>query len=354
MINVLFVTASITGGGAERVLINILNSLDSSLYRLRLVNTGFGSRPKELNHDVEYVELKFNKTFISLLKLKKEINSFNPNYVFTTSFNLGYVLILLKIFMKKSLKVIIRVAVTPSEFPKSGLKIKIIHQLIRHTYNKAYTIIAQTNFMKSDLMSFYNIEGHKIKVIPNLIDKKFLEKQGEAYFPDEFDSKCFNIVASGALYSVKGFDLLISAIASLQTVIHIDLKLFILGNERYEIGYKKKLQNQIVKSDLQDKVFLLGHKDNPYPYYKNADLFVLSSRKEGFPNVILENLYFNIPVVASSCVDFSGVIENGVNGVVVEKESAESLMRGIKYVIESIQKPVNSEIKMFDYSKLFI
>lgn len=98
----------------------------------------------------------------------------------------------------------------------------------------------------------------------------------------------------------------------------------------------------------------MGYKSNPYPYLKNADLFVMSSRKEGFPNVVLEALYLKTPVVASNCVDFSRVIESGVNGYIVEKGNVLSLREGINRALSTTFDLDRLPIRNFDYNTLFV
>ena len=134
---------------------------------------------------------------------------------------------------------------------------------------------------------------------------------------------------------------------------NIATRLFILGDERYETGYKAQLLNMIKDNQLTNHVFLLGHQSNPYPYYKNADLFVLSSRKEGFPNVVLEALYYGIPVVATNCVDFSEVINNGVNGYIVPKDSVNDLSEGIIMAIDHLKKTTTNKIVNYNYEQIF-
>lgn len=95
-------------------------------------------------------------------------------------------------------------------------------------------------------------------------------------------------------------------------------------------------QSLIDKNGLHENVILMGHKPNPYPYIKASDLFIMSSRTEGFPNVVLEALTLGIPVVASNCVDFKGIIYEGINGYVVEKNNIESLRIGLKKSVDNL------------------
>ena len=92
---------------------------------------------------------------------------------------------------------------------------------------------------------------------------------------------------------------------------HPNFKLYILGDDR---GALDEIENLITELDLKNHVVLAGFIGNPYLYYANCDLFILSSHREGFPNVLLENYYLNTPIVATRCVPIvQQLIENAIN-----------------------------------------
>ena len=347
---VLFVTASTQGGGAERMLFYIMRSIGDN-FETRLFITSKDKVPAEYAHDIIAQNANKNHAISAFSKLLKYIRAFKPDHTFTTSSNVGYMLILAKKILGKKFSVNIRCAVTPSEIYHSDIKSRLLNHVIKLTYNYADKIIAQTEFMKGDLISSYNISEEKVQVIRNIVDFNMIESLSSKFIPTEISAENKNIVAAGALYSVKGFDLLIDAIAPLLKT--YNARLYILGEERYETGYRSLLEEQIKKHNLSDKVFLLGHKDNPYPYYKAADLFVMSSRKEGYPNVVLEALSLSTPVVATDCVDWTGVIEDGVNGFVAKRNNIESLNVALKKALTVNLTPEKVSIKNYDYNEFF-
>lgn len=352
-IKIVFVAASTHGGGAERMQLNIMHSLSVEKYDIFFINTSTDSKPQDLEHHIKYIQYNKKHTKNAYAFLSKDLKRINPQFIFTTSIVVAYLLQIIRLFFNIKSKLIVRIAVPPSESPHKGLKSSVLSMINSFTLKYTDLIIAQTEFSKIDIAKHYKVPLAKIKVIRNIVDITLLERSGDMYFPYEFRQGSYNIVAAGALYSVKGFDVLIEAIKDVVKY-HSEIQLYILGDERYEIGYKQQLLNQIEKNKLTNHVFLLGHKSNPYPYYKNADLFVLSSRKEGFPNVVLEALYYNTPVVATNCVDFSGVINNGVNGYVVDKNSANDLSNGIINAISQLKKNTNCKIENYNYEQIFI
>lgn len=316
-IKVLFVTASTRGGGAERMLFNIIRSLDET-HLSHLFITSDQKVPDTYRDEITAVNANKRHAVSALVPLIGYIRRFRPDSVFTTSSNVGYMLVLAKKLLRLDFKIYIRCAVTPSEIYHSDLKSRLLNDVIRLTYNSADLIIAQTNFMRNDLINSYKINPEKVKTIRNIIDTELILTQSSAFIPEELDPSHTNIIAVGALYSVKGFDLLIDALVPIMEQDR-NIHLYILGDERYEPGYRAFLEGKIKENGMDGNIHLLGQKNNPYPYFKRADLFVMSSRKEGFPNVVLEALTLGTPVVATDCVDFSGVIEEGVNGYTVKK-----------------------------------
>lgn len=352
-IKLVFVSPSTQGGGAERMQLNIMHSLSEDKYNITFINTGTEPKPKDLSEYVKYKQYNKQHARQSFWNLLCDLRKVNPKYVFTTSIVIAYLLQLVRLFALLKFKLVVRIAVPPSDSPHSNLKSRILKKINATTLKYSDVIIAQTEFSKTDIAKHYNVPLHKIQVIRNIVDKSMLESKGNEYYPVELASEHYNIVAAGALYSVKGFDLLIDAMKLVVDKNNV-VRLYILGEERYEIGYKNNLLKQITENGLQDNVFLLGHKSNPYPYYKNSNLFVMSSRTEGFPNVVLEALYYGTPVVATNCVDFSGVITDGVNGFVVGKESHITIAEGIKSAIVTLEKSNAFTIHNFNYEKLFV
>lgn len=352
-IKIVFVSASTQGGGAERMQLNIMHSLSEEKFDITFINTSTEPKPQDLNEYVNYIQYNKLHGRQSFWNLLSDLRKINPKYVFTTSIVIAYLLQVVRLFAILRFKLVVRIAVPPSESPHIDIKSRILRKINATTLKFTDVVIAQTEFSKTDIAKYYNMPLHKILVIRNIVDKSMLESKGNEYYPAEFACENYNIVAAGALYSVKGFDLAIDAM-KLVVDKNKEIRLYILGEERYEIGYRNKLLKQISDNCLQDYVFLLGQKSNPYPYYKYSNLFVMSSRTEGFPNVLLEALYFGTPVVATNCVDFSGVITEGVNGFVVEKESQTAIAEGINRAIEQLEKSSDITIQNFNYNELFL
>ncbi|MBS4767020.1 glycosyltransferase [Alistipes sp. kh20] len=348
---ILFVGTSVSGGGAERVFINIINSLDLSKYEIKVFYT---CASEKCNID-PLIPIAFaNRPHMrqALKQLCKLIREFRPHSVFTSHGTIAYTLPIVRFITKNNFKIYTRVAVTPSEIYETSIKGKLLHYIYPLLYKEMDMVIAQTEYMRQDIIKSYGLSPQKVKVIFNLIDKDYVRTQSQEPIAENISKSEFNIIAVGALYSIKGFDILIKAVIPLiNSNNHIIVR--ILGEERYEVGYRDYLQSLIDKNGLHENIILMGHKPNPYPYIKASDLFIMSSRTEGFPNVVLEALTLGVPVIATNCVDFNSIIYEGINGYVVEKNNIESLQSGIKRALTTSFDISAICINNFNYNTLF-
>ncbi len=123
----------------------------------------------------------------------------------------------------------------------------------------------------------------------------------------------------------KGFDLLIRAVA--QLVSHgLDVGLLIAG----EGDERLRLQALIDELGLADRVKLLGYCSDTRGLYQALDAYVLSSLREGLPNVLLEAMALEVPVVATRIAGVPRLIEDGLNGVLVEPGDANGLTAAVR------------------------
>lgn len=220
-------------------------------------------------------------------------------------------------------------------------------KLMKFFYPKADLIIAQTEAMKAELLDIFNLSDNKIIVVHNPIDKKYIDEQKDKPF-DEFDESKINVVASGRLHRQKGFDFLLKVLAEVVKQ-NNNFRLYIIGKKDVRDNCTDELIDLAKQIQIEDYVIFCDFQTNPYPYYKNADLFVLSSRWEGLPNVVLENQYLGTPVVATKCVPIlSELIEDGDNGKLCEfgdvAGMAEAILNYKSYRQKSNQLQITNKI----------
>ena len=162
-------------------------------------------------------------------------------------------------------------------------------------------IVAVSKAVEYDQIKNYSINTNNICTIPNYCNKEYIEKCIKDYDIDDNDKHLFKsgkvVINVGKLKFQKGQWHLIRAFKEVVKK-HKDAKLIIIGMGELE-EYLKKL---IMDMHLENNVFLLGHKNkNIYTYMAKSDIFAFSSLYEGMPNVILEAMACNLPIIAADC-----------------------------------------------------
>lgn len=119
---------------------------------------------------------------------------------------------------------------------------------------------------------------------------------------------------------------------------------------------KKQLEEYIKENKLTNIVKLQGFVKNPYPYLKNSDLFICSSRAEGYSLVIAESLILNVPVISTKCSGPNELLDFGKYGMLVENDE-DSLYLGLKNIIDDrnklkeLKKKSQKRSEIFNYKK---
>jgi glycosyltransferase involved in cell wall biosynthesis len=173
--------------------------------------------------------------------------------------------------------------------------------------------------MCDDLVTSYGLDVKRTTVIHNPVDRARIAAALVAPKQSSTRPGPLRVVAAGRLVGQKGFDLLLDALALAR---RRDLQLTILGDGplRDNLGARAKARG------IAERVHFAGFQRNPYPILGAADLFVLSSRYEGFPNVVLEALACGTPVVATPAPGGVREILDGVAGCILADEvSAKAL-----------------------------
>lgn len=322
---IIFLQAGI--GGAERMSVTIGKMLDKNKYDIAFCIIPKGDTRNDISafipNEYSIIRLKSGNPLLIIFRIFKTIIKYKPNIIFSSILYLNAKILLLRPLFPK-IKFIIRCENYLFTFSKKQ------HFLIKATYNKSDAIIAQNQEMKDELVDQMNIKASKVYSLENPIDIETInQKVNCCESPYENDGKK-HIVASGRFSYQKGFDLLVESFAEILYK-GVNADLFILGakdgNNKKEY---EKVWNLVERHNITDRVHCLGFTNNPYPYIKFADCFVLSSRWEGLPNVLIEALYLGTPSAAFRCIPIiERIIDNGVTGFLAEKEDISSLQESI-------------------------
>lgn len=298
--------------------------------------------PKE----VKIINISWSSQVALLKQFSKVIRMTKPDVVFSSVMPYNQRLMLLKPFFKNT-----RFIIRNDNYLYTLPKYKQF--ILKLTYRQATDVIAQTEEMKNELQDI-GLSKDRVVVLHNLIDEELISKKASEDSPFRKDNK-IRFVSVGRFAPQKGFDILIKAFKAVSSRIK-ESELYIIGDYTSDGGsVYSNLKSLAEELEINDRVVFTGYTDNPYRYIKNADVYVLSSRYEGLPNVLIEAQFLRTPSAAAKCIPMiSRMIKDGENGFLAESENPESLAFAminavnIKEVKE-VYKPSSKD----DYIKLF-
>lgn len=336
---VLFFLYSLSGGGAERTVINIINNIDKNKFDVLLV---IGTNKNNdyinlVNKDVKIKTLDCKKLRLSLLKLRNNISKENPDILFSTINANNIILLLAKLLTFKKIPTIVREANNRTE---SGSVTTINRIITKFLYNKVSTkVIALSKGVKDDLVNNFQIDHNKIEVIYNPVEVEKIQESSKEEIQGFRRNKNEKLIVSvGRLVDQKDYPNLIKAFRLVNE--KINSRLLILGKGPKETELKRLCE----ALDVKEKVQFLGFKNNPYKYMKGADVFVLSSKWEGFGHVIVEAMATGTPVISTDC-------NSGPKEIIKENEYGVLVSVGDpKELTEKIIELFNNQDLMDRYS----
>ena len=194
----------------------------------------------------------------------------------------------------------------------------------RYGYKKSEKIIAVSDNIAEQLKSYRKKYAEKIVVVNNVTDiDSIIEKSKEPIEEGLFPENKFNIVSCGRLSPVKGLNFAVEAVSRLVKEGHTDINWYIVGGGPIESDLRK----QIAELKMEEHIFILGMKSNPYPYMKKCDLFIQPSVFEGYSLSIMEAKILRTPILATYAAAGTQ-IENGVDGFLCDTNT-ESVYENI-------------------------
>lgn len=324
-LNVTFIISSISSGGAEKVMslmgnywsqkksVTIITytqkdidfyKLDSRINRINI--------PLREPHKSLFFRIVNN--FLRCRDIRKAIIASDPDVVISFMDTVNVLTLLATAFTR--IPVIISERINPY-FHNTKMFWRCLRRM---TYPFASALVIQTKDLRT-----WGIEvsvSRRVEVIPNpiLLRGKQSRIDGNPY-----------IVSVGRLVHQKGIDVLLKSFASVEKDFP-EWKLVIIGD-----GDKK---NELIKLcidlGIQQKVSFVGQVDSPLSLVGSAEIFVLASRFEGFPNVLLESMSAGVATISSDCP--SGprdIINNGVNGLLFENENVKMLESHLRFLIQN-------------------
>ena len=295
MRTILFLIPTLTGGGAERVIVTLLTHLDRSRFKpiLAVVDLRGAAFRDDIPPDVELVDLQASRVLNALPSIVGLIWRRRPDVVLSTLGHLNLALSMVRPLFPRGLRTVARESSVVSENLVSSRFPRIWSMLYRRFYKKHDLVVCQSQHMHDDLTRSFGFPARRSVIIHNPVDMEKIRSNARA----PVDHPAFLtgdtvFVAAGRLEPEKGFDLLVQAMALLP---QIRAQLVILGEGRLE----GELRTLAKRHGIEGRIHFAGFQKNPFAWFAKADAFVLSSRYEGFPNVVLEALACGTPVIAT-------------------------------------------------------
>lgn len=366
MKKILFGITSLTLGGAERVLVDLANKLCEKYDITIFTIYANGELEKELNskvklkslYNVSYKELSnIKKHFTILLKVllgKRKIYKkfIKEDYDVEIAFLEGPITRLFSVKNKKTRKI----AWIHNDISKvygNGIKSKLKRYIDKKIYCKYETLVFVSidnmkkfrEVYKDEIRNNY-LEPVKKEVIYNYLDKEKVLEKAKKNQDYEFNKNTINFVTVARLVPQKAIDRIINVHEKLIKD-GFKISFYVIGEGPEE----NKLQTLINEKKVQDTFFLLGKKENPYPYIKNCDYFCLLSYFEGYGMVLEEAKILNKPIIITDTAAREAVNKYG-KSIVLENDE-EKIYDGLKQIIKD--KKLSEKITqdcMYDNSKI--
>ena len=355
---ILFGITSLTLGGAERVLVDISNKL-SEKYDITIFSIyDNGELKNDLNKNVKFKAL-YNCRYDELTKLQKmwipiKILLFSKiiynkkikqNYDTEIAFLEGPIT---RLFSTKN-KDVHKIAWIHNDIEKvfgNDLKSKIKKYIDKNIYKKYNDLVFVSQDNMEKFQNIYNdLNTENMHVIYNYIDKDLVIKKSNYNIKVEFDYNSINFLTVCRLVKQKAIDRFIRVHSKLikQGLKH---KVYIIGDG----PEKENLQKLIKQENVEDTFILLGKKENPYPYIKNANYFCLLSEFEGYGMVLEEAKILNKPIIITNTAARE-CIENYPKALILENSEDEIYDGLYKLLNDNDDKIFNKTIQK-SYKKL--
>ncbi len=334
--SIVIVVSAMNMGGAQRVVSILSDHWANNGYAVTLIST-FTEKTKshfQINKNVTLKYLTDSNIFSKknplnllwkLICLRREIKSQNPDVVISFLARVNVATALSTLGIKSSLIICER---TWPPFASLNNKFLWIYRVL---FMGAKKIIVQTQ--KSKTWMTKNFPDTNVKVIPNPIIYPLPVRLKQSVSPNSLILQNRKVIlASGRMVKFKQFDLLIKAFYQIKDK-YQDWDLVILGD-----GEEKDNLNKLsFELGIADRVFFPGKVGNIAGWYKRADIFVLSSFVEGFPNVLLEAMSYGVPSISFDCdTGPRDMIQDGFNGILVDpKEKESGLVNAMKKIIDN-------------------
>lgn len=348
---IMFFINTLAGGGAERVLANLLQMLDYKKYDITLITVIGGENLKKIPPEVNVRQIVKSKNKLSTLMIKILYNI--PKKWFASLFLRGEFDVEIAylegfptrvLATKKSKCNTKKIAFIHSKITKENMD--ILDCPNTKTCLNEYNTFSNVCFVSNDSKDCFESEVGTLTnsmVLYNVVNCEEIKDLSKMPTDISYTTKGIKFIAVGRLTEIKGFERLLRVVNELKDL--YDFELWILGQGHlYE-----KLNDYIVQNGLSN-VHLLGYHNNPYAYMKQADYLVCSSFSEGYSTVAIESLILGVPVITTDCSGMNEILKTNKYGYIVEN-SEIGIKNGLEYILKEQETVANITTNARKYSQ---
>lgn len=341
---------SLGGGGAERVMLNLVKAFSMYSYTTDLVLCkAKGPYLSQVPKNVRIVDLNKHRVIACILALRRYLQLERPTVLLSALDHANVAAIWAQRLSGVPTRIAVSVHSMVSRPYRKSLSFRVrvlMPQLMRTFYPWADKIIAVSHGVAQDLAQLTGIPLSCIQVVHNpIIMTEVLQLAKEPVEHQWFlPGQPPVILAVGRLTTVKDYPTLIRAFALVRKQCRAHLVILGEGEQR------KELEKLIREMHIDRDVDLVGFKQNPYSYTARASVFVLSSTEEGFGNVLVEALAVGTPVVSTDCP--SGpreILDGGKYGALVPVADPDKMASAILEAIKSQDRSPDVKKRAMDF-----
>jgi len=329
-LHISFFIPSLARGGAERVFVQVAGGLADRGHEVDFVVANDELViADQLADNVNRYFIRASRALYACVPYVRYLLRRRPDALLSTLHHGNFLSIVSHYLTRWSGTLCTRV---PNDFLReefgSKFKQKLTPVLGRLLYPRADRVICVSGGVEESMKQI-GMSRTRLRTIPNPVNASGIRDRAGAYTPDHpfFQTDGPVLLSVGRLEKQKDFSTLIRAFKKIR---RNDVRLLILGD-----GSRRASLERLVKQNgLEDRVALPGEVDNPYPYFEQADLFVLSSLWEGMPNVLLEAITLGKTAVATDCPSGPAeVLEGGEFGYLTPPGDEQELARTIEHAL---------------------
>jgi glycosyltransferase involved in cell wall biosynthesis len=343
---------SLGGGGAERILVTLANGFAERGFATDLVlGKAEGPYLKDVSEKVRVVDLGTSRILGSLLPLVRYLRRERPEAMLSALSHANVIALWARSMASVPLRLVVseRNTLTASNADPCRLRARFMPLFMRFAYPKADGVVAVSGGVADDLAQAIAFPRERIKVIYNPYNVEWIAKRAQEALPHNWftPGQPPVVLGVGRLTEAKDFPTLIRAVARLRG--RRPARLIILG----EGEMRAALEAVVEELGLSEDALLPGFVDNPYAWMRSSSVFVLSSRWEGLPGVLIEAMASGTPVVSTDCPSGPAeILENGKWGRLVPVGDAAALASAIAATLDEPEHPdVTSRAALFSVDK---